>query len=362
MTKKKTPSQEEVHKIMRREDRRPKKHMLGWVVWGVILTIIVAIGIGYTYLRSATNEISVNHSAHDQVKIKKGRPISILVMGTDVGALGRSSADAGNTDTMELLTINPTQGRTVITAIPRDTLVKITTSKGILYEKINAAYAIGGPSLAKKQVSELLDVPVNYYALVNMGTLKKVVNAVGGVEVDNPFAFSFEGHKYPKGRQKLNGKQALGYSRMRYQDPNNDYGRQKRGQQVLVSAIKKFRDKGNVLVANKILLAVKDGVSTDVPLDNLADLYKNYAQAMNSTQQEQLIGKDAMIDGSDFQIATPEAINKVSKQVRHSMGLHTVEVENNETKLYDQQTTWNGYNKIDFKLPDGAKYNQLQSK
>lgn len=362
MTKKKTPSQEEVHKIMRRANSRPKKHTLGWVVFGVVLTIIVAIGIGYAYLRSATNEISVNHSARDQIKIKKGRPISILVMGTDVGALGRSSADAGNTDTMELITINPTQGHTVITAIPRDTLVKINTDKGILYEKINAAYAIGGPKLAKKQVSELLNVPVNYYALVNMGTLEKVVNAVGGVEVDNPFAFKFEGHKYPKGRQKLNGKEALGYSRMRYQDPNNDYGRQKRGQQVLMSAIKKFKEKGNLLAANKILLAVKDGVRTDVPLNDLSTLYTNYAQAMNSTQQEQLIGKDAMIDKTAFQIATPDAINKISKQVRHSMGLHTVKVENNETKLVEQQTTWNGYNNIDFKLPNGAKYNQLQRK
>lgn len=360
MIKKKTPSQEEVHQIMRREDNR--KHLLSWVVFGVILTVIVALGIGYTYLQSATNKISSNHSVQDQVKLKKGRPISIVVMGTDVGALGRGNADAGNADTMELLTINPAQGRTVVTAIPRDTLVKVNTDKGTLYEKINAAYAIGGPSLAKKQVSELLGVPVNYYALVNMGTLEKIVDAVGGVEVDNPFAFKFEGHRYPKGIQKLNGTQALGYSRMRYQDPNNDYGRQRRGQQVLISAIKKFREKGNILAANKILLAVKDGVRTDVPLSNLTTLYQNYALVLKSTQPQQLIGKDALIDGSAFQIATPAAINKVSKQARRSMGLQPVKVENNETKLVQMQTSWNGYNQVDFTLPNGAKYNQLQAK
>lgn len=360
MSEKRIPSQNEVHKMMRREDKRPKRNMLKWTVFAVLMSILVLIGVGYTYLRSATNEISVNHSRQDRIKIKKGRPISILVMGTDVGALGRDNSYAGNTDTMELITINPTQGHMVITAIPRDTLVKINTKKGVLYEKINAAYAIGGADLAKKQVGELLDVPVNYYALVNMGTLKRVVNAVGGVEVDNPFAFKFEGHRYPKGRQKLNGKEALGYSRMRYQDPDNDYGRQRRGQQVLLSVIRNFREKGNLLSAKKILMAVKDGVRTDVPLDDLHVLYGNYAQAMNFTQQEQLIGKNAKIDGSDFQIATPAEINKVSKQVRHSLGLKPVEVKNAETELVEYQTNWNGYNNLDFKLPNGARYNQLQ--
>ncbi|WP_251716705.1 LCP family protein [Lactobacillus agrestimuris] len=360
MSKKKTPSQEEIRDIMRKNDHQPKKHLLIWMIFAVLAVIIGAGGLGYYYLHSVTNKISANHSSKDLEQLKKGKPISILVMGTDVGALGRGNSYAGNTDTMELITINPTQGRTVITAIPRDTLVEVNTKDGKLYEKINAAYAIGGPKLAKKQVSELLDVPVNYYALMNMGTLEKIVDSVGGVEVDNPFAFTFEGHKYVKGKQELNGKQALGYSRMRYDDPNNDYGRQRRAQQVLISAIEKFKTKGNLLSANKMLVAVKDGVRTDLPLDDLSILYKNYANAMNSTQQEQLIGKDAQVDGIDFQIATPNEINRISKQVRHSMGIRPVNVSNNETELVQLQTSWNGYNNLNFTLPNGAKYNQLQ--
>ncbi|WP_103660792.1 LCP family protein [Lactobacillus sp. HT06-2] len=360
MTEKKTPSQKEVRRIMRSETPRAKKLIWRPIIAGLLLLILLICGVSYAYLRSATNEILVNHSAKDKAKIQKGRPISVLIMGTDVGALGRNDAYVGNTDTMELLTINPTDGSSVITAIPRDTLVKITTKKGSIYEKINAAYALGGPKLAKKTVNELLAVPVNYYALVNMGTLKKVVDAVGGVEVDNSFAFKFDGHQYPKGRQKLNGKEALGYARMRYQDPDNDYGRQRRGQQVLTSAIKKFRDKGNLLAVHQIVMAIKDGVRTDVPLDDLRTLYQNYAPAMNSTQQEQLRGKDAMIDGAAFQIATPQAINEVSKQVRHSMGLEPIKVNNEETKLVKAQTTWNGYNQIEFTLPNGAQYNKWQ--
>lgn len=146
-------------------------------------------------------------------------------MGTDVGALGRGTSYAGNTDTMELLTVNTVKKTMTITAIPRDTLIKVNTNKGADYVKLNAAYAIGGASEAKKQVSKLLDVPVDYYALMNMGTLERVVNVVGGVDVNNPFAFTYEGHHFKKGWQHLNGKMALKYSRMRYDDPDNDYGR-----------------------------------------------------------------------------------------------------------------------------------------
>ena len=164
-----------------------------------ILVVLFILGIsGFSYIRSTTNNISSNHSAQDEKRIAEGKPISILLLGTDDGALGRKASTTGNTDTMELMTVNPQTKKVTITAIPRDTLVKVSTNEGPDYVKINAAYALGGAKLAEKQVSELLDVPVQYYALVNMGMLEKVVNAVNGVEVNNPFKFTFEGHTYPK--------------------------------------------------------------------------------------------------------------------------------------------------------------------
>ena len=72
--------------------------------------------------------------------------------------------------------------------------------------------------------------------------------------------FTYEGHHFKKGKQHLNGELALKYSRMRYSDPNNDYGRQKRQQQIIESVIQKFKKSGSIGTANKILDAVKDGV------------------------------------------------------------------------------------------------------
>ncbi|MGM9891439.1 LCP family protein [Limosilactobacillus sp.] len=334
-------------------------------VWWCLLTIII-LGIlilfsyEYRLWHSTVHQIHTSNESSQATRlIKERRPFSVLAMGTDVGALGRGTSYAGNTDTMEVITVNPQQKRVTMVAVPRDTLVKVTTKDGTRYVKINATYAIGGPRLAKKQVSELLGVPINFYALTNMGTLKKVVNAVGGVNVNNPFAFTYEGHHFKKGWQHLNGRDALKYSRMRYDDPNNDYGRQRRGQQVLQSVISSFKKHGSLTAANEIITAAQDGVRTDLPLDHLSRLYLNYRSAMDQTHKDHLQGKDAQIDGTDFQIATAGEINRVSKELRQSLGLSPHHVVNNETRMNKHQTNWNGYNQLDYRLPGNAQYNVL---
>ena len=339
---------------------KTKSHLLRWLAVVVCLGIIVTAFHEFRIWKTSTDQVVVGNKKALPQKLKDKQPFSILVMGSDVGSLGRGTSYAGNTDTIELITINPQQKKILMVAIPRDILVKINAKQGTKYAKINAAYAIGGAKLAKKQVSELLDVPVDYYALLNMGTLKKVVNAVGGVNVDNPFAFTYEGHHFKKGKQHLNGNEALKYSRMRYDDPNNDYGRQKRGQQILSSAINSFKQHGSISAANKIILATKDGVRTDMPINNIVPLYLNYHKAMDNTERLHLQGKDAIIEGTSFQIATPKEMNKTSKVIRSSLDLDSTTVDNNETAMYHQQTHWNGYNKLAFRLPNNARYNVFE--
>lgn len=340
----------------------PEKHHFHTPKWmkGLIwLLIILVVGGGfYEYHKVHKMATGVFSDGNGKIskKLQQGKPVSVLAMGTDVGALHRGNA-GGNTDSIELFTINPKTQRITMTSIPRDTLVRVNTDDGADYVKINAAYSIGGPKQTVKQVSELLDVPIDYYAVINMGVLKKVVNSLGGVEVDNPFAFTYEGHHFKKGKQHLNGNEALKYSRMRYQDPNNDYGRQKRQQQILSNVIKKFKKSGSISSANKIMDAVGDGVKTNIPIDDIATLYGNYHSAMNNVTTYHFQGQDAMIDGTAFQIASPKEINRVSKLVRKELGLKPKKVVNHETKMYKSQPNYNGYNKTDFILPGGASYN-----
>ena len=335
-----------------------KKKYLFFSIVGILIVAVLGIfGYEYQKIQSTANTISTNHSLASRQQLKQGKPFSILVLGTDVGALGRGTSYAGNTDTLELITVNPKKQTLTTTAIPRDTLVRVETKNKVEYTKINAAYALGGPTEIKKQVHELLDVPVDYYALVNMGGLEKTVDAVGGVTVNNPFAFTYEGHHFKKGPQHLNGNEVLKYSRMRYDDPNNDYGRQKRQQQIIESVIQKFKKSGSIGTANNILDAVKDGVKTNIPVDDIATLYGNYHAAMDNVTTYHFQGQDATIDGVSFQIASPKEINRISKLIRKQLGLKPKKVVNHETRMYKSQPFYNGVTNTDFVLPGGASYN-----
>lgn len=306
-----------------RHHRPRHHHRWGWVLVGGLVIIMALVGLVHHSVQTTANQVMTTSSRSLPPKLKAGKPFTVLVMGTDVGALGRGTSYAGNTDTMELLSVNPQQKRILMVAIPRDTLVRVNTKQGPDFVKINAAYAIGGAKQAKKQVAELLHVPVDYYVLTNMGTLKEVVNAVGGVTVNNPFAFTYEGHHFKKGQQHLDGNEALKYSRMRYDDPNNDYGRQERGQQVLQSAIASFKRHGSISAANQIMTAVKDGVRTDLPINQVERLYLSYHPALSSTNHTHLQGKDAVIDGTSFQIAPPKEMLRLSNLIRRSQGMPT---------------------------------------
>lgn len=355
-------NEQNAHQTSSVEPQPPTKHhykMPKWMrilIW--VLVILVALGGFYEYhkIHSATNGIFTNGDGKISKKLQKGEPVSVLAMGTDVGALNRGNK-GGNTDSMELFTINPKTKTITMTSIPRDILVRVNTDDGPDYVKLNAAYAIGGPKQSVKQVEELLDIPIDYYAVINMGVLEKVVNSVGGVEVDNPFAFDYEGHHFKKGKQHLNGANALKYSRMRYDDPNNDYGRQKRQQQILRNVIQKFKTSGSIGAANKILSAVGDGVKTNIPVDDIATLYGNYHGAMENVKTYHFQGQDATIEGVSFQIASPKEINRISKLIRKQLGLKPKKVVNHETRMYKSQPTYNGYSNTDFILPGGASYN-----
>ena len=114
-------------------------------------------------------------------------------------------------------------------------------------EKINAAYTIGGAKMAMDSVSKLINVPVKYYALVNMGGIMKMIRYVGGINIRPNLTFEYGGYEFKKGKMThMGGGGALAYSRMRYDDPKGDYGRQERQRQVIIALIKKAGSLGSV--------------------------------------------------------------------------------------------------------------------
>ncbi|MCS0542957.1 LCP family protein, partial [Aeromonas veronii] len=219
----------------------------------------------------------------------KKDPISILLMGVD-----ERSGDKGRTDTLIVVSVNPNTNSMQMLSIPRDTRVEIV-GKGI-QDKINHAYAYGGVDMTIDSVENFLDVPIDYYVKVNMEGLQQIVDALGGVQVNSTFAFSYEGASFSEGTQTLNGEEALKYARMRYDDPRGDFGRQDRQKQVIQGIIDKGASITSVTKIDDILGALGNNVKTDISFDEMKTIQANYKGARHNIEQFSIDGIGKTLD------------------------------------------------------------------
>lgn len=299
-----------------------------------LLVIVVLVFSGGAYamrvssqLKSAADKINKSEATSKAIKNKKA--FSILLLGVDTGAEGR--IDKGNSDTMIVATVNPKKEQVKLVSIPRDTLAELQGTKSFDMQKINAAYNVGGSKMAKATVEKMFDVPIDYYVTINMGALSKIVDAVGGVDVNVPFSFKYN-TTFTKGKMHLTGKEALDYSRMRYDDPEGDYGRQKRQRQVITSLIKSAVSFKSLTNYESILKTLEDSVATDLSFDDMVAIQSNYRTAAKSISSDYLKGRNATIEGSSYQVPTTSEIQRVSDVLRTSLGLEKTNIDNAETK------------------------------
>lgn len=146
--------------------------------------------------------------------------------------------DAGRrTDTIMLLYVPPS-GRAALVSIPRDSYVAIP---GHGKNKINAAYAFGGPELLVRTVEQNTGLHVDGFAEIGFGGFANVVDAVGGIEMCPETAIKDPQSNLdiPAGCQQMDGPTALGYVRMRKQDPRGDLGRAERQREMVGALAKK---------------------------------------------------------------------------------------------------------------------------
>lgn len=272
---------------------------------------------------------------------KNKEPFSILLLGVDTGALGRTYQ--GNSDTMIVVTVNPTTKKVVLTSVPRDTMAQIKGMKEFTVEKINAAYMHGGSRMALDTVNSLLNVPIDYYLTVNMGGLQKVVDAIGGVDVDVPFDFSYDGSTFTKGQQHLNGTEALSYARMRHDDPNNDYGRQMRQRQIITAVIKSAMSTGTLTNFKEVLDSVSSNMKTNLTFNDMITIFQNYRAAGKSIKSDYIQGVSATIDNSSYQIASTSELQRVSDKLRSELGLDQETLDNEETRQNELNVTNQGF-------------------
>ncbi|ANA79270.1 hypothetical protein C7121_11980 [Paenibacillus glucanolyticus] len=222
--------------------------------------------------------------------IDQREPFTVLVLGID-----ERPNDRGRSDAMIMLSVNPSKQSILMFNIPRDTRTLIVGHG--TEDKINHAYAFGGIQMSVRTVEELLHFPVNYYIKVNMEGFANIIDALGGVDVDNTITFNYEGHHFKEGSLHLNGQEALAYSRMRYEDPRGDLGRNSRQRQIVKEVLKNALDVSTAFKLETLLKEVGTSVKTDIRFDEMKTFVTEYRQDMKKIEQVEIQGSGQNIGG-----------------------------------------------------------------
>ena len=324
------------------------KKLIGMVLGFLAVTVLGVAVYGYTIYQQGTETLSkktYKKIGEETNVIEATEPLTILLMGVDTGNVERTDPWAGNSDSMILLTVNPKTKKTTMMSLERDILTKIENENGQVQEaKLNAAYANGGAELAISTIQKMMNIHIDRYVMVNMQGLQQLVDAVGGITVNNTLGFpisitdqeEFNKISIGVGEQNLNGEEALVYSRMRYQDPEGDYGRQKRQREVIQKIVEKVLSLNSVSHYQGILKALSDNMQTNVDLSakSIPQLL-GYQDSFKNIETHQLRGEDAELQGISYQIVTSEHMLEMQNLLRSSLGKEPVtELETNAV-LYE---------------------------
>ncbi|MFB7641135.1 LCP family glycopolymer transferase [Peribacillus butanolivorans] len=308
---------------MRSEHKKKKKKRKSFKIIGFTLLILFIGGGAYAasvYQSLAGAIHTMQGAAHktdkrvDDIKFKSQDPFSLLILGVD-----ERKNDKGRSDTMIVMTINPRQESIELLSLPRDTRTEII-GKGT-NDKMNHAYAYGGVNMSINTVEAYLDIPIDYYVKMNMEGFQDIVNAVGGVTVDNDMDLAYKGYSFKKGTIDLDGKEALIYSRIRKEDPRGDYGRQMRQRQVIQAVMKKGSSLSTLTNYDDIFEALGKNVETNLSFNEMLSIQKNYKSSLKKVEQYTLEGENKKVDGVWYNIVSEETKLEAQNRVKTHLGL-----------------------------------------
>ncbi|KAB7638433.1 LCP family protein [Bacillus sp. B3-WWTP-C-10-D-3] len=289
------------------------------IIISVILFFLI-VGGGYTWFLVNKASSAVRNAAHDlargdksDLRDKAVKPItnnvSVLVMGVDESDVrGKEYGEAIRTDALLLATFNKDSKSVKLLSIPRDTYTYIPVEKK--KDKITHAHAYGstkngkdgGPQASIDAVEKLLNVPVDYFVKFNFKSFMKIVDDLGGIEVDVPVEFTEQDSNdnadaihLKKGVQKLNSEEALALARTRHID--SDAMRGQRQQLVIEAILEKLTSVGSVTKVGNIIDDINGQFVTNLTFDDMLSFYKYGADS--SIEKLQIQGDDCYMEKGD---------------------------------------------------------------
>lgn len=212
--------------------------------------------------------------------------INVLLL----GMAGKGKPGGELTDTIMIASIDTKNNKVALLSLPRD--LYASTPDNNYSAKINSLYKYGlsneeGVEPLKKTIEEITALSINYHLIVDFSGFEKFINDIGGINVnverdiyDASYPgpnYSYETFEIKKGFHSLNGATALKYARERHDDPEGDFGRAKRQQQVIQAAKNKIFSTQtflNPFAISKMLDTLGDNIKTDITLEEIDSFIK----------------------------------------------------------------------------------------
>ncbi|SDI42565.1 LCP family protein [Natribacillus halophilus] len=249
----------------------------------------------------------------DDINFAARDPVSFLLLGLD-----SDRVDLGRADTMIVATVNPGDQSMKMVSIPRDTNTELV-GRG-WNDKINHAYYYGGEEMAIDTVEHFLDIPIDYIVTIDMDGFEEMVDAVGGITVDNRLDFEYGGFAFEQGELELSGEEALAYVRMRQDDPLGDSGRNERQQQVIEGVLREGANLTSVTSVGSILDAIGSNIQTNMGFQEMIDMHR-YESSRHDLEQLSLSGEHSQLDGVYYYVVDEVEKERVTNTLREHLEL-----------------------------------------
>ena len=304
-----------------------------------LLFFLLSIIGGGTFLAFNTSKLSnAVYQEVDQSKFNNQRiadveitkdPFNVLLVGIeDQGGGARS-------DVLMLLTIDPSTEKVYLVSIPRDTRTYIEAAG--YKTKITESYSHGGIESTLTAVSDLLDVPIDYFVSTNFQGFEDIVDTLDGITVDVPFTFkaqltgSLKWKTFYEGESELNGNEALAYVRMRKSDPKGDIGRNERQQQVIKEIANKSISFNGMTKIDDLIGDLGENVKTNIPPSKMSSFVNLYL-SMNDAPLNRLTlnGEDQYINSIYYFIPDDDSIDQVSDTLNDALNQTSTLAAENE--------------------------------
>lgn len=255
-----------------------KKEKLILAAVSLFLVIISLVGVSVA-IGAVQNETSVEKNAKESVREKEDeitkKTFQVFISGLDTyGEKDRSK----RSDLNLLVTVNPSEKRLLITGIPRDLYVSFpseSTNEEKQKTKFSHLSLYGTKSLVQG-AEELLDTKIDYYIQLNMSGFRKLIDAIGGVDVEADRSFETDWKtSFQKGINHVNGKEALTFVRERHHHLKGVEQRNKNHQEMLKAILKQVMKKNLMeMDINALYKLCKKNVRTDMKAGEILSLMR----------------------------------------------------------------------------------------